>query len=329
MRCPKCGYISFDDRASCAKCSSSLEELVDELHGTGIHADPPSFLTTFLEKEEQQEVAETLDLEEVDTEAGEEADASLAGPEEEEGIAIDLEAEEGEPAAAEETAGEIAFSIEEEEPAPAASGEEEEEGIAFSLEEEGEEEASGPPAPEARSFPDGTGEPPEEEPDVAVGDEPSREAVPVAEEPLPDIDLDLDLEASEPDTEAASLPGEDLDTLVDAAQEVEDHAPGTPEDREEEPLPELALDLPETEEGAQGTPGSRDADAPVLGEPAPLRDTSDLTAGLEEIDLADLVDSTAPEDAAIHDEEGEIDIDALEEELFDLADVLDEEEEPA
>ena len=121
-----------------------------------------------------------------------------------------------------------------------------------------------------------------------------------------------------------------------AAPELEEPPP-LPETTEKEPeeetaLPELDLVLEDT--GAEETEGraatgeaaeprSPTAAEGMVGEPAPLRDTTDVTAGLEEIDLADLVGDEPETPAA----EEEIDIDALEEELFDLSDVLEEEEE--
>ncbi len=44
MRCPKCGYISFDHLEVCNKCGKSLGETVTELNGTVYDALAPSFL---------------------------------------------------------------------------------------------------------------------------------------------------------------------------------------------------------------------------------------------------------------------------------------------
>ncbi len=86
MRCPKCGYISFDDRAACSKCSHSLEELLEELRGTGIHTDIPNFLAATLAEPDEEETPETVDQEIVSEET-----EKLAEP------AVDLEgAEEAE-----------------------------------------------------------------------------------------------------------------------------------------------------------------------------------------------------------------------------------------
>ncbi len=43
MRCPKCGYISFDHIDTCLKCNKDITG-VAEIEGTTYHAAPPSFL---------------------------------------------------------------------------------------------------------------------------------------------------------------------------------------------------------------------------------------------------------------------------------------------
>ncbi len=44
MKCPKCGFISFDDLSTCTKCSTDLSEVAQELHGTGTETEPEFFL---------------------------------------------------------------------------------------------------------------------------------------------------------------------------------------------------------------------------------------------------------------------------------------------
>ncbi len=44
MRCPKCGYISFDTVGSCKKCHKNIGELVGDLEGTVFDAQAPVFL---------------------------------------------------------------------------------------------------------------------------------------------------------------------------------------------------------------------------------------------------------------------------------------------
>ena len=44
MRCPKCGFISFDHLTSCAKCGKDIAEVASELQGTSIKVETPMFL---------------------------------------------------------------------------------------------------------------------------------------------------------------------------------------------------------------------------------------------------------------------------------------------
>ena len=59
MRCPKCGFISFDHLASCSKCGRDISEVASELQGTSIKVAPPMFLSgalaAFAESEESFE----------------------------------------------------------------------------------------------------------------------------------------------------------------------------------------------------------------------------------------------------------------------------------
>ena len=44
MRCPKCGFISFDFQEKCSKCKKSLKSVSKTLVGTVHNVAPPSFL---------------------------------------------------------------------------------------------------------------------------------------------------------------------------------------------------------------------------------------------------------------------------------------------
>lgn len=44
MRCPKCGYISFDHLETCKKCQKNIADVVAEIKGTVYDAEPPLFL---------------------------------------------------------------------------------------------------------------------------------------------------------------------------------------------------------------------------------------------------------------------------------------------
>jgi len=44
MRCPKCGYISFDHLEVCVKCKKNIKAVSDTLHGTVFQVQAPAFL---------------------------------------------------------------------------------------------------------------------------------------------------------------------------------------------------------------------------------------------------------------------------------------------
>jgi len=44
MRCPKCGYISFDHQETCKKCAKNIGDAVTEINGTVYEALVPTFL---------------------------------------------------------------------------------------------------------------------------------------------------------------------------------------------------------------------------------------------------------------------------------------------
>lgn len=44
MRCPKCGFISFDNLASCKKCKKNIGDALAEINGTAFNAVAPLFL---------------------------------------------------------------------------------------------------------------------------------------------------------------------------------------------------------------------------------------------------------------------------------------------
>ena len=44
MRCPKCGYTSFDNLEVCRKCHKKIAGITNEITGTAFHCAPPAFL---------------------------------------------------------------------------------------------------------------------------------------------------------------------------------------------------------------------------------------------------------------------------------------------
>ncbi len=78
MRCPKCGYISFDRQRSCGKCSNDLTAVAEQLKGTVGKAAAPFFLGAILGKQKPydaepgpalHEEEEPLALDELEAEA--------------------------------------------------------------------------------------------------------------------------------------------------------------------------------------------------------------------------------------------------------------------
>ena len=173
MRCIKCGFISFDHLASCAKCGRDISEVASELQGTSIKVEIPMFLSgalaAFPESEESfddhamdAEVSEDIDFhmemeeeaiemadeeEDVDfsfdeeVEVVEEANFSPAEAEAEEAAGIEEEAEEvfaleleSAEAVEEPALEEVEESFEELDFAGAVADEEEEGGLEFDLE---------------------------------------------------------------------------------------------------------------------------------------------------------------------------------------------------
>ena len=75
MRCPKCGFISFDHVASCSKCGRDVSEVAAELQGTSIQTEMPMFLGTALAAYSERE--ETFEEHAMEAEADEGIDFSM------------------------------------------------------------------------------------------------------------------------------------------------------------------------------------------------------------------------------------------------------------
>jgi hypothetical protein len=104
MRCPKCGFISFDHLASCAKCGRDISEVASELQGTSIKVEVPMFLSGALaalsESEEsfedhamEADGDEGIDFD-MEMEADEEEAGEITAAEEEVDFSFEKEAEE-------------------------------------------------------------------------------------------------------------------------------------------------------------------------------------------------------------------------------------------
>jgi hypothetical protein len=146
MRCPKCGFISFDHLTSCAKCGKDIAEVASELQGTSIKLETPMFLSAALAGYGDREGSfEEISME-TEVEEGV-VDISME-TEVEEGVDISMEDEPVEQEAPEMagTEADIDFSIEEDEAKTDSSffGEKVEEAgapVSFDVDAEVEEEA--------------------------------------------------------------------------------------------------------------------------------------------------------------------------------------------
>jgi hypothetical protein len=77
MRCPKCSFTSFDHLVTCEKCGRDLTEIVNQLHGTSLKVESPSFLGPALEAKVAEEAnAVTGATEDGDLGLAQEADLS-------------------------------------------------------------------------------------------------------------------------------------------------------------------------------------------------------------------------------------------------------------
>ncbi|KAB2890946.1 MAG: hypothetical protein F9K32_06325 [Desulfobulbaceae bacterium] len=67
MRCPKCGFISFDHLSNCLSCNKSFNDLKDMVQGTAYITPAPAFLKIHAEPEQSFgddiQISDTLDEE--------------------------------------------------------------------------------------------------------------------------------------------------------------------------------------------------------------------------------------------------------------------------
>jgi hypothetical protein len=298
MRCPKCGYISFDQEEACAKCDANLAEISRVLAGTAVRVQEPFFLASILGQAGQQAAAEEVEFDLAEAEEVPESavEIDVAAGDEDEGIPmVDLSP----------------FAQQEEQ---AEAEAEEESGISFTLPEEqaAEVQEAGAEAEEEQPAELGTI-------DFTFGQEPAREDElrPAPEEAA---GLDLSLEEAGGEEVLEELGGLDLEL----EEEAEAVAPET-----EEALPDLELELPgeggqapELDAGLQADTGEQvTAEEPVAAETVSSLDLDidvdleedepseeEMIFNLEDIDMSDLViegaggaeeEAGRPEDTAL------------------------------
>ena len=266
MRCPKCGYISFDKVESCSKCAASLAEISENILGTAQKVEAPAFLASVIGgtggeaafEESQDAYAEETEFdlsdaveEEAPDEDLMEDDIDLAGEEE-----IELQAEESDvpsidlsqfdetqdDAVEEEALADVELEVD------AADEPDEDGSIDFHMEEEFELEPQAEPSQEASL--------PEEGEEVAS----------------PGLDFELEEEGAAVELEELPDIGGEEELVLDSESELSlDEAAA-----ESEPEPEL-----EPEGGI-----SLDLDVD-LGDDEPAED--EMVFNLEDIDMSDLV----------------------------------------
>lgn len=117
MRCPKCGYISFDHLDTCLKCNKEISKAADALKGTVFNVAAPNFLKVNIQPQEEYNstadadfdddiVMEAIDpdldilldddgnaednLDEISALAGDDDTFTLSDEDDDDGIAIDF-----------------------------------------------------------------------------------------------------------------------------------------------------------------------------------------------------------------------------------------------
>lgn len=110
MRCPKCGYISFDHLEVCVKCKKNIKAVSSTLQGSVFQVEAPSFLR--LQPRQAEEEADDVIV--ADSEEFVDDDLAILIEEPQEGDREIEFAEEGPPELKVETAGDAGENEEEE-----------------------------------------------------------------------------------------------------------------------------------------------------------------------------------------------------------------------
>jgi hypothetical protein len=193
MRCPKCGFISFDQLANCVKCNKSFNDLKEVVQGTAYSVAAPAFLKIHAQKE-QKSFGEDIQISDAAGEEFEVQDPDLdilfdgeeTGGEQESGLRLDSESD----AASLNEDFEMAFEPDKEE----------EEGIAMDLGqfEDKFDDDLGSPDVQPRQEQKMSLELPDELADISDLAPPQKTSIPPASKALEDdFDFSLDLDADE------------------------------------------------------------------------------------------------------------------------------------
>jgi hypothetical protein len=203
MRCPKCGYISYDHLEECLKCKKNIRAASDSLNGTVYNVAAPAFLLfgDAVRDAEPEEVEEFVDAFDSEDDYLDDALGVLVGEQDDEEEAFDLASDDDEgpdislgemdgfQAEGEEDRGEIEIDLSQFEPV-----EEQDQFSGASTEESPEI----PVPDELSDLSDLV--PPEMEENVEA---PAAAKAPVSEKPSDDLELgDLDFDLALGDLEA-------------------------------------------------------------------------------------------------------------------------------
>lgn len=289
MRCPKCGYISFDQEDSCGKCSASLGEINARLAGTGVRVQDSFFLASVTGQTAQHGGEEGVEFDLAVADERPESDMEIEAAEYDEGIpTVDLSAFAQGEAAAEEG---ISFAPPEEQESETAGlevGMAGEQGtIDFTFEEE--------PLPEEDELQLEEGA----EIDLTLAELPRE-----AEEETGGIEFEPAAEETAPAAaEEEALPELDLHMADEAEAGV---------DFDEGLLPDIEEQMPAEEPGA-AAPAAAAGSGLDLNIDVDLEDEpseEELVFNLEDIDMSDLVidESGAAKEKAARPEDTAVDL---------------------
>ncbi len=139
MRCPKCGYISFDQIDKCLRCGKDIGTTAAEVNGSAYNVPAPDYLVFDVHEKREQNDADTSEeifLGEEALEAGEVVDFDFANESNETPVEVNLDSvEEVEAEGEHEIEMDMNFFEEEsavlESSSPALESDSEEEGIDF------------------------------------------------------------------------------------------------------------------------------------------------------------------------------------------------------
>ncbi len=95
MKCPKCGYVSFDYNKNCPKCKKDISSERDRMNLSAYKVDPPFLLGALIGERGEPGVESSLGAgEEIDTSSGFDAEEEIFSPQISEGETLEEGSEE-------------------------------------------------------------------------------------------------------------------------------------------------------------------------------------------------------------------------------------------